>query len=150
MAHVVTGFNHTGIVVRDVEAMARFYTEVIGLTRLREIDAVAPPDGDHTGFPGARRKLVFVGYEGGHQIELVQYFNPVPQPGHLDRNHLGTAHICFNVSDLERVYRDFAGKGVKFQTAPKWRDTPQGRLGIVYARDPEGNWLEFVQSAGAH
>ena len=147
MSQVVTGFNHTGIVVHDIDAMVKFYTEVIGLTKLREIDAVAPPTGDHTGFPGAKRKLVFVGYQGGHQIELLKYYHPSEKPGHLDRNHLGAPHICFNVSDLTQVHREFQSKGVKFQTEPKWRDTPQGRTGIIYARDPEGNWLEFIQPA---
>ena len=152
MAHVVTGFNHTGIVVHDMDAMVKFYAEVIGLTKLREIEAVAPPTGDHTGFPGAKRKLVFVGYPDGQQIELVKYYNPAEKPGHLDRNHLGTAHLCFNVSDLAKVHSEFASKGVTFQTEPKWRDTPAVRVGIIYARDPEGNWLEFIQPApgGGH
>ncbi len=147
---MITGFNHTGIVVHDIDAMAKFYTEVLGLKKLGEVDSVAPAGGDHTGFPGAKRKLVFVGYPDGHRIELVKYHNPSEKPGHLDRNHLGTAHICFNVKDLAATHRDFSKKGVRFQTEVRWRDTPQGRMGIVYARDPEGNWLEFIQAAGGH
>ena len=78
---MITGFHHTGIVVRDLESMVRFYTEVIGLEKLMELDSVAPPEGDHTGVPGARRKLVFVGYANDHQIELVHYFEPRDRGG---------------------------------------------------------------------
>lgn len=145
---MVSSFNHTGIVVRDVQKMVTFYTDVLGLKKLREIDSVAPPGGDHTGVPGARRKLVFVGFgDGGHQIELVHYIDPPSPVGHLDKHQFGATHVCFNVADLARLHRELSAKGVRFVTEPKFRDTPNGRVGIVYARDPEGNWLEFIQAA---
>ncbi|MBI4219950.1 MAG: VOC family protein [Chloroflexi bacterium] len=145
---MVSSFNHTGLVVQDIDKMVAFYTQTLGLKKLREIDSVAPPTGDHTGFPGARRKLVFVGFEGGHQIELVRYFDPPSPQGHLERNQLGASHICFNVKDLAGLHKNLLTKGVRFVTELKWRDAPGGgRIGIVYARDPEGNWLEFIQPA---
>jgi catechol 2,3-dioxygenase-like lactoylglutathione lyase family enzyme len=127
--------------------MVAFYTNVLGLKKLREIESVAPPGGDHTGIPGARRKLVFVGFgDGGHQIELVHYIDPPSPKGHLDKHQFGATHVCFNVRDLEKVHRDLSDRGVRFVTPPKFRDTPSGRIGICYAQDPEGNWLEFIQA----
>lgn len=143
---MVSSFNHTGIVVKDVGKMVAFYTEVLGLKKLREIDSVAPPTGDHTGIPGARRKLVFVGFPDGHQIELVHYIDPPSPRGHLDKHQFGATHICFNVDDLASLHRGLSARGVKFVTTPKFRDMPGGKIGIVYAQDPEGNWLEFIES----
>ncbi|MBM3958807.1 MAG: VOC family protein [SAR202 cluster bacterium] len=143
---MVSSFNHTGIVVKDVGKMVAFYTEVLGLKKLREIDSVAPPTGDHTGIPGARRKLVFVGFPDGHQIELVHYIDPPSPRGHLDKHQFGATHICFNVDDLASLHRALSSRGVKFVTTPKFRDMPGGKIGIVYAQDPEGNWLEFIES----
>lgn len=143
---MVSSFNHTGIVVKDVGKMVAFYTEVLGLKKLREIDSVAPPTGDHTGIPGARRKLVFVGFPDGHQIELVHYIDPPSPRGHLDKHQFGATHICFNVDDLASLHRALSARGVKFVTTPKFRDMPGGKIGIVYAQDPEGNWLEFIES----
>ena len=144
---MVTGFNHSGFVVRDLEAMVRFYHDVLGLSVMREVDSVAPPTGDHTGIPGARRKLVFVGFPGDeHALELVHYVHPPSPDGHLDRNQLGAAHVCFNVEDLDALHQRLSAKGVRFVTAPVFRDRPDGgRVGVCYAQDPEGNWLEFIQ-----
>ncbi len=142
---MVTSFNHTGIVVDDLEAMVRFYCDVLGLTEHTRIDSVAPPEGDHTGIPGARRTLVFVGFESGHRIELVKFHEPQSPPGHQQIPQLGTSHICFNVDDLAATHADLSAKGVRFVTDPIIRETSKGTRGIVYAQDPEGNWLEFIQ-----
>ena len=143
---MVTGFNHSGFVVQDIETMVAFYRDTLGLSVVREADSVAPQEGDHTGFPGAQRTLVFVAKpEGEHMLELVHYRNPPSPEGHLQRNQLGAAHVCFNIDDLIRFYDDLSAKGVEFVTPPKFRDTEDGgRVGVCYARDPEGNWLEFI------
>ena len=48
--------------------MVAFYRDTLGLSVMREVDSV---EGDHTGIPGARRTLVFVGKpEGEHALGL--------------------------------------------------------------------------------
>ena len=144
---MVTGFNHSGVVVRDLQAMLDFYCGALGLHVLREVDSIAPAGGDHTGVPGARRKLVFVGIPGGsHQLELVNYLHPQPSEGHLHHHQYGASHICFDVDDLSETYAALSAKGIRFVTEPKYRETPDGaRVGICYALDPEGNYLEFLE-----
>lgn len=143
---MLTSFHHTGIVVSDLERMVRFYTDDLGLAIVNEIDSIAPPEGDHTGVSGAERTLVFLGFEGGHQIELVHYRQPAARPGHLDKHQLGAMHVCFNVVDLAGLHQTLSDKGVRFVSEPKFSQTPDGKqVGIVYAQDPEGNWLEFIQ-----
>jgi catechol 2,3-dioxygenase-like lactoylglutathione lyase family enzyme len=145
---MVTGFNHTGFVVQDMENMVAFYRDTLGLKVVREVDSKAPPEGDHTGIPGAHRTLIFVGKppEEKHVLELVHFINPPSPKGHLARNQLGAAHLCFNVENLEKLHKDLSAKGLKFVTPPKFRAMPDGsRRGICYAQDPEGNWLEFIQ-----
>ena len=144
---MITGFNHSGFVVQDIEMMVAFYKDVLGLTVMNEIDSVAPPEGDHTAIPGAHRTLVFVGKpEGDHSLELVHFIEPPSPEGHLDKHQLGAAHVCFNVTELEALHDELTSKGVKFVTPPIMTDTPEGlRRGICYAQDPEGNYLEFIQ-----
>ena len=142
---MVSGFNHTGIVVDDLEAMVDFYCGSLGLMELHRVESVAPPEGNHTGIPGSRRTLVFVGFEDGHRIELVKYYEPESPAGHQEMHQLGTSHICFNVDDLARIHTNLVSKGVRFATDPIFRKTEKGQTGIVYAQDPEGNWLEFIQ-----
>lgn len=139
-------FLHTGLVVRDLDLMTRFYTDVLGLRVLDRIDSIAPEIGDHTGFPGARRKLVFLGFEDGHQLELVKYFEPESPEGGCDRHDRGSMHVCFQVDNLMELYYKLSSQGVKFLTEPKFNRVSNGKtVGVVYFQDPEGNWLEFVQ-----
>ena len=142
---MITGFNHTGLVVRDLDRMIRFYAEQLGLQVLHEVDSVAPPEGDHTGFPGARRRLVFVGRRGDHAIELIQYLEPASPGGHVDRHQLGGMHVCFNVADLRATCEQLSARGLTFLTEPKFRELDGSGIGVVYAQDPEGNWLEFIE-----
>ncbi len=143
---MVSSFNHTGLVVQDLEKMTEFYVGVLGLKVLREVDSVAPPQGDHTGVPGAHRTLRFVGFDDDHQIELVHYIDPPAGEGYLDKHQFGAMHICFNVDDLAALHKDLSARGIKFVTDPIFRELPNGAtMGIVYAQDPESNWLEFIQ-----
>ena len=143
---MIEGFHHTGIVVRDLEGMVRFYTQVLGLQVLRRIDSVAPPEGDHTGIPGARRQLGLCRLPG-RPSDRTAFISSIHRPvrGYLDKHQLGAGHVCFDVKDLRRTHAELRSRGVRFVTEPKFRSCRNGELGIVYAQDPEGNWLEFVQ-----
>ena len=143
---MITSFNHTGVVVRDVDAMVRFYTEEIGLTEKVRFESDATESADHTGIPGAKRVVVFLGFDDGHQLELVHYFDPPASDGHLEKHQMGASHVCFTVDDLRVVHADLEAKGIEFVTEPVFNATEDGgEFGIVYCRDPEGNHLEFIQ-----
>ena len=123
---MVLGFNHSGFVVQDIDKMVSFYRDDLGLTVDREVDSKAPLEGDHTGIPGAHRTLVFVGKGGEHALELVYYIYPESPEGHLERNQLGAAHVCFNVEDIEQLYEDLKSKGVHFTPPPIMKTNPYG------------------------
>mgnify|MGYP000850494396 CR=1 FL=1 len=146
MQLMVTGFNHSGLVVKNIKEMVAFYKNVLGLSVIRESKSVAPVEGDHTGFVGAERVLVFLGIQGDkHLLELVHYHNPTSLSGHLERNQLGASHIGFETNDLNQLYKTLKSKGVEFVTPPKFRRNDDGSyVGVCYARDPEGNWIEFI------
>ena len=88
---------------------------------------------------------MFVGFEDGHRIELVKYHEPASADREHQMTRIGTNHICFNVEDIEKVHADLSARGIEFVTEPIIRETDNGRHGIVYARDPECSWLEFIE-----
>ena len=141
---MIQGMHHTGITVRDLDRMVDFYTKTLGFEKLLEVDSVAPPEGNHTGVPNSRRKLVFVGKPGGHQIELVHYISPPASEGHLDKHQLSAMHVCFVVDDLDETYQQLSQQNVRFVTEPKYSEVDGRRVGVVYAQDPEDNWIEFI------
>ena len=143
---MLTSFNHTGVVVRDIDAMVRFYTEELGLKEEARFETDASVRADHTGIAGAKRTVVFLGLGGAHQLELVHYLAPVASDGHLDKHQFGATHVCFLVDDLVALHDDLSAKGVPFVTEPVFDNTPDGgQWGVAYCQDPEGNYLEFIE-----
>ena len=144
---MITSFNHSGFVVEDLEKEVTFYRDVIGLKVLREVEA-GPEASQHVGIPNARRKLVFMGKKDDrHCLELVQYLEPLSPPRHLANNVPGAAHVCFNVKDLEQMYTRMETEGMRFLTPLVKRETSGNRVILIcYGQDPEGNWLEFVET----
>ncbi len=124
---MITGFNHSGFVVKDIEKMVAFYRDSLGLSVMREVDSVAPPEGDHTGIPGAHRTLVFVGKpEGSTRWSWCISSSRPAQEGHLHRHQLGAAHICFNVTDLaalaEKLKAEASGSSPTPSSTTRRRD----------------------------
>lgn len=144
---MITSFNHSGFVVQDLEKEVAFYRDVIGLRVLREVEA-GPEASQHVGIPNARRKLVFMGKrEDSYCLELVQYLEPRSKPVHIANNVPGAAHVCFNVKDLEQMYENMASQGVRFLTPLVERESSDDHVTrICYGQDPEGNWLEFIET----
>jgi catechol 2,3-dioxygenase-like lactoylglutathione lyase family enzyme len=143
---------HTGLVVQDLQRQVAFYRDVIGLRVLRQAEVTAPPGGDHTGFDGVRRKLVFLGHdEHEHQLELVYYINPASPAGISVVHHQANSfHLCFKIENLQSHYDDLLRRGVRFLTPPKLIARPDGhRVCLCYAQDPEGNWIEFKEETPA-
>ena len=145
---MISGFDHLGLVVKDIEKQKTFYRDVLGLRVLHEREALAPPTGDHTNIPGVRRKLIFLGNAKGEELlELVYYIDPLSPSGQsLNPNQVNSIHLCFNVVNLQNNYRELSDKGVRFLTPPKVVNRPEGApVCLCYAQDPEGNWLEFKE-----
>ena len=88
---------------------------------------------------------MFLGLANDHRIELIHYVDPPSAEGSLDRHQLGSMHICFDVGDLAATHEQLRARSVRFLTVPKFRDVAGKIIGVVYARDPEGNWLKFVE-----
>ncbi|MCY4368096.1 MAG: VOC family protein [bacterium] len=145
---MLTSFNHTGIVVQDIDAMVEFYTGKLGLRVTDRYETDAGDRRDHTGISGARRVLVFLQLgDGGHMLELVHYLEPAASDGHLDKHQLGAGHICWLVDDLRAVHERLSADGVPFVTDPVFSRTDDGsEWGVVYFQDPEGNWLELIEA----
>lgn len=104
-----------GLVVRDVEASARAFADLLGVEvpPWKMTDSV---DEAHTRYRGepteARAKLAFFD-AGSVSIELIE---PVGGPStwqeHLDANGEGVHHIAFRVEDMEDQVSMLAGKGM--------------------------------------
>ncbi len=146
---MITGFNHTGFVVRDIEAMTTFYRDILGLVVQFEAEVEGEFISKLMGFPDTRARITFLGRENEkHALELLQHLSAAGGEGHCGRNDAGAAHLCLAVDDADATYRELSARGVRFVNPPASGDSPLGPMKLCLGQDPEGNWLEFMEMSG--
>ena len=115
---------HLVLNVKDVEASAKFYTQVLGFDI-----SVKRPDGSATFLTCGEIHhdlALFKAPEGAEPIK----------PGALGLNHFAVQVADFEA--LKEVYQSLKEHGVKVQ-----RTVDHGMTGSVYFSDPDGNGIEF-------
>jgi len=144
---MLKSFFHTGFVVKDLEKSVAFYSEVLGMRIAGRVERKGEFANQLLGFPDAHIKGALVDKGEGHQLELIQYINPPSGPGGIARNDLGASHLAFFVDDIEAFYAETKERGLSFNNPPAALADDQGHVQCkaLYAQDPDGNWLEFVE-----
>jgi glyoxylase I family protein len=122
---MIKTINHVSFLVTDTERALEFYNEVLGLS----VD-VNRPD---LGFPGAWLEV------GEQRIHLLELTNPDPidgRPEHGGRDR----HAAFNISDFEDLVESLENNEIPYTRSRSGRKA-------IFCRDPDGNALEFIDSA---
>jgi glyoxylase I family protein len=129
---VIGAIHHIGLTVRDIEASAAWYAQVLGFLRVGEFTA---PD-------GARRK-VFLRHDGlTTRLGLTQHGSG-PVDG-FDETRVGLDHLAFAVADraaLDEWAARLAGAGVVHSAVAPANSIP-GAAVLVF-RDPDHIQLEL-------
>ena len=144
----LVAFFHTGFVVKDIEESVKFYQEQMGLHLVRRVDNGPATGLSSSGIQGAHLLAAFFSIDEGHpghQIELIQYLHPEGDDRRLDRHAMGATHLCFFVDNLDEYHSTMSRKGLRFLTAPLQLERGDMVIKVVYAQDPDGNWLEFIE-----
>lgn len=139
-------YAHTNLVAKDWKQLARFYIDVFGCIPIypernlagKWIDRVTLINdvkikGIHLALPG---------YENGPTLEIFQY-----EPENLREtqiNSQGFGHIAFLVDSVEDVFNKLLSHGGKALGEIITKEYEGiGMLTLVYAKDPEGNFIEI-------
>jgi catechol 2,3-dioxygenase-like lactoylglutathione lyase family enzyme len=136
-----------GIVCIDMARMRAFYTDVLGLTFVSEAEATAEMSIEFgTSLNGFRIIRLQTPY--GERIKLVQPKKTVLAPSPVPEwvfERQGIAYITFVITDVHEV----AARLQKYQVPMMSKGPVEIRNGItaIFAKDPEGNFVEFVQYA---
>lgn len=135
---------HTGIYVKDLEAMISFYKDLLGLrTAVRQRETGSYTD---TIFntKDVDIEVCKLSFEEGAMLELIRYKGETSEPDLAGSLHgCGTMHIAVTVDNAREMHEKLKGKGCKTLSQPCI--SPDGRACVFFARDPEGNWLELVE-----
>ncbi|GAA0335166.1 lactoylglutathione lyase [Oceanobacillus oncorhynchi subsp. oncorhynchi] len=145
----ITGFVHSGITVKDLDASLEFYVDLLGL-KLRSRQNVTD---DYVlnivEIPGIKEiKIAFIEIPGGTVIEMLEYEGTKTYSGAARTCDYGTGHICLQVENLESMYEDLKEKGVQFQSKGVQNITSGANKGAkaIYMLDPDGYIIELMES----
>lgn len=130
---MISDVHHVGIVVRDMTAALRFYSEALGLPMVMEGEAPAR---------GARLTLLSV---GGGYLELVQPTTAEsPFAQYIAERGEGLHHVALRTDDLNALVASLHGRGVPLQDVEP-REGFTGRLSRLAPEALDGALLEMVQ-----
>lgn len=132
--------------VNNIDKMIKFYTEILGFKKVS--DATVPAEMTiKNGQTAHGLRVVRLATPYDEWIRFVQAGQP-PKPGKVpeyifDRH--GLAYCSFIVKDIDNIVKRLTEKGVKLQSGDEKIEVRAG-LFIVYALDPEGNIIEFLEA----
>lgn len=136
-----------GIVCIDIDRMFDFYTGVLGLRFVSDAEA-SPAMSTKFGTGPHGFRIIRLQTPYGERIKLVQ-----PKKTYLKQNQVpewvferhGIAYITFVVIDVQEVTTRLKQHGVDLVSIEPV-DIREGIIAI-FVRDPEGNFIEFVEYA---
>ncbi len=139
---------HTNIVAKDWKKLAEFYMNVFGCTKVLPernlkgnwIESVTGVEGVH--IEGVHLRLPGYG-DDGPTLEIFQYSKyEAVESQRINRQ--GLAHIAFRVDDVDESLKAALSEGGgKLSDTVRTSIPGVGNITIVYAKDPEGNFIEL-------
>lgn len=146
---MITGFNHVGITVSEMEKILPFYRDVLGM-RVVFHEVLKERESFKAVTTSAKGELeiALLRPEGsGDTVELLHYHREDRKTLGGNNWDIGKMHITFKVDDVERTFAELRAKGVEFTSdRPILFDrTADMNLKAAYFRDPDGNTLEIME-----
>ncbi len=136
-----------GIVCLDINRMLAFYTSVLAFTFVSDAEASAEMSTEFGTSPNGFR-IIRLQTPYGERIKLVQPKKVLPQQSPVPEwvfEGQGIAYLTFVIADVQEIARRLNKCGVALMS----KEPVNIRQGItaIFAKDPEGNFLEFVEYA---
>ena len=149
---MLVSYFHFSFTVSNLDQSITFYRDVLGMKLVRTFIHDQPYTSVQVGFKDAYLKVATFTVEGmpvprsGHLLELIEYVNPRGEPTDTTTNRPGSAHLAFQVDDLNMEYNRMKALGVRFKSEPvKIAAGPNEGGWTIYFLDPDNITLEMVQ-----
>ncbi|MGI4982043.1 MAG: lactoylglutathione lyase [Janthinobacterium lividum] len=121
---------HTMLRVGDLQRSIDFYTQVLGMTLLRQHD-----------YPDGRFTLAFVGYAPESEAAAIELTHNWDTPSYELGNAYG--HIALQVDNAYAACDDVRNKGGK--VSREAGPMKHGTTVIAFVEDPDGYKIELIQ-----
>lgn len=142
---------HVGLTVRDIDRSIEFYRDILGLSFQGEILMEGIETEKLFNMKNARVRVAYL--NGSKEIfappiELLQFLSGDVKANKADLNKISISEVCFQVDDIEKIYKELKEKGVEFLSEPQSFDFSSQGFGksiAVYFKDPDGIILELIE-----
>jgi catechol 2,3-dioxygenase-like lactoylglutathione lyase family enzyme len=146
----VTGVDHVGVTVSDVDRSLLFWRDLLGLEEVgrgviewEHLDRLVA-------LPDTKIEWVELRIPKGGTVELSRYHRPVGAPVDPgEENEPGRSHLSLNVDDLTASLAELRAAGVRSRT-PEPVEIPRGTYAggkAAYVFDPDGVEIELIERA---
>ncbi len=142
---MMTGIEHVGLSVSDLDRSIAFYQDLIGLRLARIIEC--PPEmklGDVVGLPPCHARIAHL-ESGKAMLELFEYQDPRGRPIPKDSSQAdnGFSHIGLTCTDVRADHARLSRLGVRFIHEPiEFRP----KVWIAYFYGPDGEVCELRET----
>jgi methylmalonyl-CoA/ethylmalonyl-CoA epimerase len=138
---LVTGLDHVGIAVADLDAAIAWYHDHLGMIVLHE---------EVNDDQGIREAMLSVrgAPRGSAQIQLMA---PISDSSaiakFLDKRGPGLQQLAYRVSNLDQLAERLEGQGVRLLYDVPRRGTADSRINFIHPKDAGGVLIELVEPA---
>lgn len=138
---LVTGLDHVGIAVADLDAAITWYHDHLGMIVLHE---------EVNADQGIREAMLSVrgAPRGSAQIQLMA---PISDSSaiakFLDKRGPGLQQLAYRVSNLDQLTERLADQGVRLLHDAPRRGTADSRINFIHPKDAGGVLIELVEPA---
>jgi methylmalonyl-CoA/ethylmalonyl-CoA epimerase len=136
---LVTGVDHVGIAVADLDEAIAWYGSTFGLVATHT---------ETNEEQGVREAMLRAPGDAGAAVQLLAPLRPDSAIGKfLDRNGPGIQQLAYRVADIDAACADLRSKGVRLLYDEPRRGTAGSRINFVHPKDAGGVLVELVQPA---
>jgi methylmalonyl-CoA/ethylmalonyl-CoA epimerase len=136
---LVTGVDHVGIAVADLDAAIAWYSDTFGLVATHA---------ETNEEQGVREAMLSAPGDEGAAIQLLAPLRPDSPIGRfLDRNGPGIQQMAYRVTDIDAACATLRDKGVRLLYDEPRRGTADSRINFLHPKDAGGVLVELVEPA---
>jgi methylmalonyl-CoA/ethylmalonyl-CoA epimerase len=138
---LVTGVDHVGIAVADLDEAIAWYADTFGLVATHT---------ETNEEQGVREAMLAAPGDTGAAVQLLAPLRPDSPIGKfIDRNGPGIQQMAYRVADIDAACAALRDKGVRLLYDAPRRGTAGSRINFVHPRDAGGVLVELVEPAAA-
>jgi len=142
---VITNYRHTGLVVKNLKRSKKFYCKLLNFKIIQNIIEEGNYFNQLINEKNLRAKVIKARLPDNVVLELLEFINTKKTTIKKPRRYypVGTIHMCFTVTNINRIYRKLKRNKIKFFSPPLSSDYDNVKTCFCY--DPDFNLVQFVE-----